>query len=364
MKPPVILIAFCLSLLLAIVFPAFSQRHTFNRVLSPYGNFSTLVGGIAQDKNGYMWFASGRGLYRYDGYQFKMYTHDPTDSNSISSNRLETVYPDSKGIIWIAKWIDGIDRLDPKTGKFTHYNHDPSDPESLSCDSVKSFLEDRDGNLWIGSNKGIDKFDPTTGKFKNYRHSPNDPNSISCNHSRRIYEDKAGTIWVATGTTWGEGCKADEGGLNRFDKTTGKFIRYLHDPKDPTSLINNKIQGIFEDSRGTFWIGSAGDGLHTMNREKGTFERHLYDPTHPEKLSRPPLKHGTFTDYITFITEDALGGVWIGTLGNGINYYDSKSGKITHYVNENRNENETLGYSKEGITYHENPKFIRNLKKT
>ena len=352
-----VFVAFGLMLLLVYALPVVAQRHTFNRVLSPYGNFSTIVGGIAQDKSGYMWFASGRGLYRYDGYQFKMYTNDPTDSNSIFSNRLETVYPDSKGTIWIATWINGIDRLDPATGKFTHYKHDPTNPESLSSDSVKCFLEDRDGNLWVGTNKGIDKFDPATGKFKNYRHNLNDPNTLSCNHTRRIYEDKAGTIWVATGTTWGEGCQEDEGGLNRFDKTTGRFIRYLHDPKDPTSLINNKIQGIFEDSRGTFWIGSAGDGLHTMDREKGTFERHLHDPSHPEKLSRPPLQHGTFTDHITFITEDVLGGVWIGTLGNGVNYYDPKSGQVTHYVNENTDDGFTANggwtyyNSREGVLW-------------
>ena len=81
-----------------------------------------------------------------------------------------------------------------------------------------------------------------------------------------------------------------KGGLNRFNKNTGTFTRYLHDEKDPHSLIDNRVRAIFEDSYGNFWIGTAGDGLHTMDRENGTFERHTYDPAHPEKLSRPPLK--------------------------------------------------------------------------
>ena len=59
--------------------------------------------------------------------------------------------------------------------------------------------------------------------------------------------------------------------------------------KDPHSLINNKVNAILEDSKGNFWVGTAGDGLHTMDRATGKFERHLYDPAHPEKLSRPPV---------------------------------------------------------------------------
>lgn len=160
-------------------------------------------------------------------------------------------------------------------------------------------------------------------------------NSLSCNYVRKLYEDRAGTLWVGTGSTWdGEGGETDEGGLNRFDKKTGTFIRYVYNPKNSRSLINNKVQAICEDSRGTFWIGTAGDGLHTMNRQTGAFERHLHDPGHSEKLSRPPVRNGEppgSPDYITFITEDAEGNIWIGTLKNGINVYNPKTGKTVHY---------------------------------
>jgi ligand-binding sensor domain-containing protein len=140
---------------------------------------------------------------------------------------------------------------------------------------------------------------------------------------------------VGTGSIWyNEGAETNEGGLNRFDKNTGKFIRYLHDPKNPHSLIDNKVRSIFEDSRGTFWVGTAGDGLHTMNRINGEFERHTYDPAHPEKLSRPPqLKSSLAKDAITFITEDITGAIWIGTFFNGINRYDYKTNKVKFYPN-------------------------------
>src|SRR4030095_585493 len=98
---------FFILLLLAHA-PSFSQQITFNKVIPPVGGFSGFVGGLAQDKNGYMWIASYGGLFRYDGYRFKIYANDPSDSNSISATKLELVYADSKGIIWIATWVSGL----------------------------------------------------------------------------------------------------------------------------------------------------------------------------------------------------------------------------------------------------------------
>ncbi len=153
---------------------------------------------------------------------------------------------------------------------------------------------------------------------------------------RVIYEDRQGTIWVGTGSPFSQDDPARGGGLNKLDKKTGKFTRYMHDANDPHSLINNIVRVIFEDSRGTFWVGTAGDGLHTMNREKGTFERHLYDPAHPEKLSRPALKTTLVygDDHITFINEDNSGKIWIGTFQGGINVYDPHTQKTVWYGKE------------------------------
>ena len=117
---------------------------------------------------------------------------------------------------------------------------------------------------------GLDRFDRKTNRFIHYRNDPNDPSSLSCNQVFAIYEDKQGTIWVGTGNPF-DLQKAKEGGLNKLDRKTGKFTRYMHDEKDPHSLIDNRVRAIFEDSHGNFWVGTAGDGLHTMDRD----ERHI-----------------------------------------------------------------------------------------
>ena len=156
-----------------------------------------------------------------------------------------------------------MDRLDPVTGKFTHFRHDLKDSTSLSHDFVRAILEDRAGNLWIGTHGGLDRFDPKTEKFVHYRYDSNDSTSLSCNRVRAICEDRAGTLWIGTGSNWPqEGNDTNEGGLNRMNKLTGKFIRYLNDPKNPHTLIN-KVRAIFEDSK--VFLGRYRRGWPTYN---------------------------------------------------------------------------------------------------
>ncbi|CAN5700507.1 sensor histidine kinase [soil metagenome] len=325
---------FTLHFLLYTICSAQNEALPFNIVPPPAGLHPASKVGI-QDSQGYMWIGTYQApLRRYDGYHYTFYSNDPLDSNSLAQNWIEALSAGHDGMIWVGTADNGVDRLDPITGKCKHFKYNAKDSNSLSNNNVKALLEDSEGMLWIGTAKGLNRLDLKTGLFRRFYNNPDDPNSLSCNQVEKIYEDRQGTIWVGTGTVWAEHeGQYDAGGLNRFDKKTNKFIRYLHDQAKPNSLINNKVKAIFEDSRGTFWVGTAGDGLHTMDRAKGTFQRYLYNPAHPEKLSRPPQKkiRPYVNDHITFIIEDAAGAIWIGTFGNGLNRYDPKTGKVTHY---------------------------------
>ena len=309
--------------------PAMPQEIFFNKVLPPEGKIFLHVSGMVQDAEGYMWFATKKGLFRYDGYQMINYKNNPSDTNTLASDALEAICVNKAGKLWIATLGNGLEQFDPVTGTFKHFRHDPNDQASLSADWLSALLVDKEGVLWVGAGNGLDRFDAQTGKFIHFRNQPNDPTSLSNNAVVAIYEDLQGTLWIGTGSVYTG--KDDEGGLNRLDKKTGKFTRYLHDPKNPYSLINNKVRAIFEDSKGNFWVGTSGDGLHTMDRRSGKFQRHLYDPAHPEKLSRPPFKKKPYLDHITFITEDITGAIWIGTTGAGLNYYDPKKSRSTQF---------------------------------
>ena len=324
-----------LLLVITSVCPIEAQTNdlNFNIVSGSNGVLLGKINGMTRDKYGYMWFSdqSNRCIIRYDGTKMTRYRNDPSDSNSLGGSYPECLFADPSGMIWIGFYGQGVDRFDPQTNTFTHYRHDDNDPDSLSSDVVSAVLVDHLGNVWVGNNGGLDLLDQKTGKFKHFNHRDNDSTSLSHNVVRSIYEDHEGSLWVGTGFEFNS--SNDLGGLNRFDRKTGTFTQYLHDPNNPNSLINNKVRAIFEDSQGTFWVGTAGDGLHIMDREKGTFKRLTYNPMHPDQLSRPALINDA--DHITFITEDIQHELWIGTLFNGLIRYNLKTKKFVHYTNFN-----------------------------
>jgi signal transduction histidine kinase/ligand-binding sensor domain-containing protein len=325
-----------LLFIITLHYRGFSQGIHFTTVDPPKEAPWSGIFDMSQDPQGYLWIATDIGLAKYDGHQYISYRNDSKNPNSISPGKMEKVYADKNGIIWIATYTAGLDRLDPATNTFTHYRHQSGNATSLANDTVRAIIEDQQGTMWFGTNGGLDKFDSNTGVFKHFAHQANDPGSLSNNQVRALYEDKQGVLWVGTGGVWKGETPKGEGGLNKLNKKTGKFTRYLHDVNDPRSLIDNRVRAIFEDSQGIFWVGTAGDGLHTMNREKGTFERHPYDPSHPEKLSRPPLKKAIDNrseDHITFINEDISGKIWIGTFAGGINVYDPVTKRTAWYGN-------------------------------
>lgn len=302
--------------------------------------------GMAQDRYGYIWLAdNGNGLYKYDGKKTIVYKPEPANPNSLSSGRIENVVIDREGILWLPHFEAGLDRFDSETETFTHYKHNDLDSTTICSDGIRDVIEDLDGNIWVGTYLGLDKFDKKTGKFIHDFSKDPDAEILRKEHVRKLYLDKSGIIWIGTGSAFfGE---ETTGGLFSLNPQTGEINVFRH-TEEENSLIDNRVRGIFEDSRGVFWIGTAGDGLHTMNRENGTFTRHTYDAQSPKKLSRPPIREffNFGVDHITFIEEDDKGCIWIGTFGNGLNRFDPKTGITNHY-----GPNETGKFKTDNFAY-------------
>lgn len=334
MKVKIFITLFILSCVFLQNILAQDRELKFNLVVGNNAEPLGQINAITQDPMGYMWFSGTQKncIYRYDGIRMISFRHDSLNENSLGSIRSETVYADSAGMIWIGFYDGGLDRYNPATGIFKHYRNNPKDPASLSAGLVSVILRDHKGNLWVGTQNGLDRLDDKTGRFIHYRNEPGNPSSLSNNFVRSILEDRKGVLWIGTGFEF-DPETPNEGGLNRME-ADGVFTRFKHDPKNPNSLANNKVRALFEDSRGIFWIGTAGnDGLYTLDREKNIFTRYIYNPAKPESLCRPPVNNEF--DPITFIKEDGTGAIWIGTNTSGINRYDTSSGKITHYESSN-----------------------------
>lgn len=83
---------------------------------------------------------------------------------------------------------------------------------------MMAIAEGRDGTLWIGTQSGgLNKYDRETGTWTCFRHDPDDQNSLSDNWINSILEDRYGVLWVGT----------KSGGLNRFDRNEGAFSHYI-----------------------------------------------------------------------------------------------------------------------------------------
>ncbi len=321
---------FLLLFIVGISKYAFSQQPQFNLQIDEKMHHFGPAYAFTQDQQGYLWFSSfTKGLIRYDGKDFKSFRHDPEKPNSPASNFMVSLAVDKSGDIWIAHFGNGLDRFSPVTNTFTHFRNNKSDPNSIISDSVISLLIDRSGKLWIGTNLGLESYDHKTGKFTYFPKKINDKPADSTGIFT-IYEDKKGMIWYSTGTIFtGSAGKFD--GLIRFDPSTQKQTFYKADPLNPGSLINATVSAMFEDSKGNFWVGTNRNGLHTLDRKTGIFTRHLYDPAQPGKLSRPPISDKDSTDGISFIQEDHAGKIWIGSFGNGMNWYDPKANQTYHF---------------------------------
>ncbi|WP_194973339.1 two-component regulator propeller domain-containing protein [Aquiflexum lacus] len=337
MKIIFLFIRFILFIPLLLIFglPSYGQQPVLNKVSPPAEINWEAITGLSQDQQGFLWLASVDGLHRYDGTRFVSYYHHADDDNSIAADRLESIFISKSGIIWIGTFEKGLDRFDPNTKIFTHFSHNPKDSTSLNNNTVTAILEDAQGILWVGTHGGLHRFHPESGTFTRYQHNPKDPTSLSHDKVRVLYLDKQETLWIGTGSPWES--KPGEGGLNKFNPENSSFTRYMNSSMDSKSILENRITALFEDSRGTFWVGTY-NGLRTMDREKGTFTSHQYDPENPEKLSPAPNFRGN-PAHISFVHEDVTGAIWIGNCFNGLSRYEPITEKVQHFAARTQNPN-------------------------
>src|ERR1700727_3331383 len=102
----------------------------FARISSSQGLSQARVSDIVQDDQGFIWFGTWNGLNRYDGYNFKVFKHDPVRHESLSGVYIYSLFKDRAGTIWVGT-DQSLDRFEPLTEKFSHYYFDIPDSSGL-----------------------------------------------------------------------------------------------------------------------------------------------------------------------------------------------------------------------------------------
>ena len=116
--------------------------------------------------------------------------------------------------------------------------------DGLSQGMINYILQDHYGFMWFATKDGLNRYDGYT--FVVYRHDAADPTTIADNYIMWIFEDSKGNIWLSTAGH----------GLDLFDRTTETFVHFAHDEKNANSLSNNLVSHIAEDKFGNLWAGT------------------------------------------------------------------------------------------------------------
>jgi ligand-binding sensor domain-containing protein/serine phosphatase RsbU (regulator of sigma subunit) len=305
-----------LSLLIAVIYcfdiNAQSQI-SFNRLSVENGLSQSSITCILQDSRGFMWFGTQDGLNRYDGYKFKIFKNDPTDSTTLSESWIFSIYEDIEGVLYVGTQSGEFNKYNPLTESFSRVNRDEIKDKGLRISTVGALYEDPKGIRWqggLGSGTGLIRTDKKTGSTKVYKHDPSNPFSISDDKVYSVYRDREGRLWIGTFS-----------GLNRFDESTEKFYHFRNDPDDPNSLPDNWVWPVFQDSDGHLWVGTVKSGLCRFDPEANIFTPYRNDPADPASISN---------NFIFSIHEDKSGMIWVGT-NSGLNYFHSSSQAFEFY---------------------------------
>ncbi|MES2325026.1 MAG: two-component regulator propeller domain-containing protein [Pseudomonadota bacterium] len=188
------------------------------------------------------------------------------------------IIQDRQGFMWFGTQA-GLGRYDGY--RMTVYKNDPADPASINDNYVSASFEDGLGRLWFGTKGGLTRYDRSSQKFIHY-------------HSGRIVSAIVGDgkqgLWLGT-----------QEGLRHFDPASGSFTTLRHDPDDPASLGDNRVNALARGADGSLWVGTT-DGLHRLAPDGKRFTRHALSPA-----------AGAARNRVLALSFSPQGVLWVGT---------------------------------------------------
>lgn len=218
-----------------------------------------LIGSIVEDQQGNLWAGTWNGVMRRrpgaSAFAAVSLAGDPP-----VKHRVQRLYVDRTGALWISTQNDGLFRLDPaleggSTPAVIHFPQDSGDSNSPGTSPVMSFYEDGNGALWMGSvEDGLVRFDRDTLTFRHFMPDTGIAKYVSC-----IEGDAQGLLWMGTVL-----------GLARFDPHSEAFSYF--DARD--GLVVGEGISCSQGKQGEMFFGSW-SGLVTF------FPDQIRDNPHP-----------------------------------------------------------------------------------
>ncbi len=231
-----------------------------------------------------------------------------TVEDGLSNDTVQAILQTRDGLMWFGT-KNGLNQYNGYDFEIFKSGDDLAD--SLQNDHINSLLEDSRGGLWIGTDQGLDFYQPELKTFLHYISDPAVPGSLSGNEISGLVQDANQTLWVGT----------KGNGLNRLDAQAANFKSYRHNSSNPHSINGDTIIAIQIDSKGKLWIATE-NGLNFYDSVLDQFESVVLEGE--DSLPNPSGK-------ITALAIDDQDGLWLGTRGLGLVYYNQKTKSVIHY---------------------------------
>jgi|GEM_PF-13350 ligand-binding sensor domain-containing protein len=216
-----------------------------------------IINSITQDNKGFMWFATGDGLNRFDGTNFKVFKFEPNNPYSLPSNYVQTIYKDTQGDIWISS-RRGIYQFDTNRERFTKFN--PPGVPLAYLSNVNSISGNNKDQLWFSCGGfGFSSYSKKSKLFKTYtkKELPGLTGDLSV---LNVIEDNYGLLWVGT----------RDGGLNVFSTKDGTVLKNLNNQFPLNQVPQGRVNCIYEDHNHDIWIATS-KGLALYRRKENSF---------------------------------------------------------------------------------------------
>jgi ligand-binding sensor domain-containing protein/two-component sensor histidine kinase len=253
---------------------------------------TTFVSGLAEDREGKIWFASSESKVCY----IDAATHKITPVKETGNGG--DFYIDSKGRGWYSD-RSGVNRLTLETGRQVHYSF-AADKYILN---KGSFIEDSDRNLWvIGRNNGLFRYDEKQDKLLCLLGS-------DCKDSSRSNQmlltkacaDRQRFLWIGSYNS----------GLIKYNTQSGIYESFATGRPDNT--ITAVAEGVDDNGKRIIWVGDR-QGIGIFRPEQNKF------------FFFEDVRLGQF-EVNSIFRDPAQGIVWICTSA-GIIKYNPNSDKI------------------------------------
>lgn len=328
---------------------ALAQKYQVRPLDLEQGLSCNYVVSIAQDKYGFLWFATEEGLNRFDGNSFFTY-YKQRDRQGISSSELNCVIDDAKEpVVWIGTKNDGLNSFNYQTEEWHSYKHDGKNPSSIATNDITHITPSANGKLWITTYwKGVELFDPETGRFvhfgkdrvqglpdnqlwcvldlgngnllvghvksglsiidtqhltaRNFKHNAKDIYSISGNEVICLYRDKKGTIWIGTNV-----------GIDIYDPLSQRFLHVA----DQT-IKNHRIFDFCELPNGNMLVATEQMGIAVLDVANKSFTASTQIPC--SFISEGLEEFNLTGNSVRSLLLDKYNNVWAGFYGSGINF--------------------------------------------